>query len=198
MQFEDAAGAYEHFADEFLRRRSDIGENTVRAWAGHLPDNSDLLELGCGGGLPVTRTLVAAGHRVSAIDASPSLLETFRTRFPTVDVRCERVQDSTFFDRQFDAIVAVGLIFLLPAAEQHDMIERIARHLRPGGGLLMTAPVETGEWTDVVTGMRCESLGEQAYREALKSAGFADPHCLTDSGPNNYYATTLSASSDKP
>ncbi|MEM7764383.1 MAG: class I SAM-dependent methyltransferase [Pseudomonadota bacterium] len=193
MPHKDAASAYEHFADEFLRRRSDIGENTVRAWAGGLSNHSELLELGCGGGLPVTRALVAAGHRVSAIDASPSLLATFRSRFPAVDVRCERVQESTFFERQFDAVVAIGLIFLLPADDQHDLIERIARHLHPGGGLLMTAPVETGTWTDVVTGMRCESLGEQAYREALTSSGFAEPDCLTDSGPNNYYATTRTA-----
>ena len=78
-----------------------------------LPQLNDFLELGGGSGQPVTKALVTAGLQVFAIDASPTLLDRFRQAFPSVETRCENVLSSNFFDRQFAAGVAVGLVFLL-------------------------------------------------------------------------------------
>jgi 2-polyprenyl-3-methyl-5-hydroxy-6-metoxy-1,4-benzoquinol methylase len=36
----------------------------------HLPDRGDVLDIGCGCGLPVARCLAAAGHRVTGVDIS--------------------------------------------------------------------------------------------------------------------------------
>lgn len=195
MTSTDSALAYETHASGFLKGRdqSSIGATVVRRWAASLDSSTVVLEIGCGGGLPITRELVDAGLSVWAIDSSPSLLEEFSRRFPEVDYRCEKVQNSTFFSRSFGAIVAVGVVFLLPEDEQFAMFRKVASSLEPSGCFLFTAPLETGSWQDNNTGIECRSVGVERYRAALVSAGFADIESFVDSGKNHYYACRLSA-----
>lgn len=186
----NSALAYESCATQFLkaRDRSDIGACVVRAWAENLAKSTEVLEIGCGGGYPVTRELVAADLRVWAIDSSATLLRTFRKRFPEVVTGCEKLQDSSFFDRKFDAAIAVGVVFLLPEDEQLRLLKRVASVLHPQGQFLFTAPVETGDWLDTNTGLQCRSIGVERYRFELSALGFESIESFTDRGGNHYYS----------
>ena len=55
----DSATAYEVYAQEFLCHRdaSMIGSVVVEEWARTLPAGSEVIELGCGAGYPITRAL---------------------------------------------------------------------------------------------------------------------------------------------
>ncbi len=184
----DPANGYEEHAREFLAARSyTIGTGITRQWARSLPTEAAVLELGCGGGYPVTHALVDAGLNVWAVDASPTLLGKFRQRFPRIPTRCEAVQRSSFFGRTFDAVIAIGLLFLLSEADQMALIRRVATVLRSGGRFLFTAPVETGTWTDIITGRKSCSLGGERYEQALRDAGFALVATCIDEGRNNHY-----------
>jgi hypothetical protein len=44
-------------------------------------------------------------------------------------VSCEKAQCSTFFDREFDGTIAVGLMFLLPELDPQKLIEGAGMHL---------------------------------------------------------------------
>ena len=185
----DEANGYEAFAQEFIttRERSTIGTTTVAMWSRTLPPASTVIDLGCGPGVPVTRTLIDAGHDVFAIDASASMVRAFAERFPQIPVACEAIQDSTFFNRTFDGAVAWGLMFLLRADLQELVIQRVARALKPGGRFLFTAPWQTGTWPDLLTGRESVSLGRDAYLRVLSSAGFALLNEFDDEGENHYY-----------
>lgn len=189
----DSASAYEAHALEFLAARdsSDIGADVIRRWARSLPPATEVFEIACGGGLPVTRTLLKEGLGVWATDSSPTLVETFQSRFPDIPVRCERVQEGDGFGRQFGAVVAIGLIFLLDEADQRALIARAATLLEPGGRFLFTAPLETGSWADRTTGLPSLSLGQDAYEAALCEAGFEGIALYRDAGNGNYYDARL-------
>jgi hypothetical protein len=58
-----------------------------------------------------------------------------------------------------DAALAWGLVFLLPSGEQVALIEMAGKALEPGGRLLFTAPAETCDWTDMLTGAHSMSIG---------------------------------------
>src|SRR5262245_12929395 len=114
----DRSNGYESVAVEFLAgrgsaRSTGIGVKTVRNWARTLPRGAAVIDLACGSGFPITEVLVAEGLKVYAVDAAPSFVQAFRRNLPTTPVVCEAVEDSTFFDRSFDGVVAWGLIFLL-------------------------------------------------------------------------------------
>lgn len=102
-------------------------------------------------------------------------------------MECAAVEDSEFFDRTFDAVIAWGRFFLLDAEVQRRLIGKIARVLRSGGELLFTAPDESGSWPDVMTGRAQFSLGYEEYRKALESEGLSLVGTHRDEGGNHYY-----------
>ncbi|MEM8715258.1 MAG: class I SAM-dependent methyltransferase [Cyanobacteria bacterium P01_G01_bin.4] len=185
----DSADAYERHARDFMRSRdrSQVGVQVVTQWARSLEPSSAVLEIACGGGLPVTQTLVDAGLRVWAIDSSPTLVAVFQQRFPHIPIQCARLQDSDCFQRKYDAAISVGLIFLLDEIDQFRMLDRISDRLRPGASFLFTAPFEVGTWIDISTGHTCVSLGRDVYECALARAGFRAIGRYEDQGGNNYY-----------
>ena len=186
----DAANGYEAVAGEFMERRAEsaIGVSTVRAWARALPPGASILDLGCGHGSPVAEALLNDGFAVHGVDASPTLTDAFRRRFPQAPVACEPVERSTFFGRTYDGIVAIGLLFLLDPETQRALLRRIAVALSPGGRLLFTAPAETCVWTDVLTGRQSRSLGAGEYRAILLDSGLTLAGEHGDEGGNHYYA----------
>ncbi|RCS59862.1 class I SAM-dependent methyltransferase [Parvibium lacunae] len=189
----DSAEAYELNALTFLegRDQSEIGSKIVEKWAHSLEKKASVIELACGGGYPITRTLAETAMQLWAIDSSPTLVAKFKSRFPNIPIQCEKVQNSTFFGRKFDAAIAVGLLFLLPATEQADLITRIAETLLPKGRFLFMAPIQTGTWKDLNTGLECISLGQEGYGELLHKAGFRVIATYMDKGENNYYDAEL-------
>lgn len=184
---EDASSGYEAFAEEFMAVRSASGRAVVRKWAASLPRACSVVDVGAGHGEPLTSALIDEGLAVSAIDASPKMVAAFRRRFPDVEVACEPAERSRFFDRRFDAALAVGLIFLLSEDGQRELIRRVSAALETGGRLLFSAPRQVGAWNDILTGQLSRSLGGEEYRRILAHSGLrlVDEH--VDEGGTCYY-----------
>ena len=184
----DSSVGWDDAADAFLKARSGTGAELVRSWVReHLRLAQSVVDIGCGFGEPVTRVLVDEGLDVFAIDASPRLIDEFRRRFPDVPCVCEPAQRSTFFDRSFDAAIAVGLVFLLSAEDQALLIRNVASALSPVGHFLFSAPHQPAEWEDMLTGRTSVSLGRDAYIRLLDDAGLSLAGTLTDEGGNHYF-----------
>lgn len=188
----DRSHGYEGVSAEFLVRRgsghsSCIGVNEVRKWALTLPRGAAVVDLGCGPGFPITEVLVAEGLNVFGVDAAQTLVQAFRHNLPNTPVACEAVQDSRFFDRTFDAVLAWGLMFLLSAEDQHCLIQRIADILVPGGRLLFTSPAEPVVWNDAMTELESRSLGAEEYRRQLLAVDLFISNEYEGEGQNHYY-----------
>lgn len=183
---DDPSAGWEAVAATFADIRSAVGTEVVARWAHALPGRAAILDIGCGTGWPIACALADQGFALFGVDASPSLLAAFRQNLPHASTVCEAVQTSRFFDRAFDAAIAIGLIFLLAEAEQIALIGRVRSALCPGGRFLFTAPREDCAWQDTLTGRPSRSLGEATYRAALVAAGFQPLDGLTDSGGNHY------------
>ena len=121
------------------------------------------------------------------VDASPAMVTAFRARFPTVSVECSAVEESAFFARPFDGVVAWGLFFLLDAEVQCRLVARVAAVLPSGGRFLFTAPSQSCSWADAMTGRTSISLGYEAYRNALEAEGMSLVGTHRDEGENHYY-----------
>ena len=188
----DRSNGYEAVAVEFLARRcsgrsTGIGVHEVREWARTLPNGAAVIDLGCGPGFPVTEVLVAEGLEVFALDAAPSFVQAFRRNLPNTSIVCEAVQDSTFFGRTFDGVLAWGLVFLLSAEDQRRFLQSVAGILVTGGRLLFTSPAEPLVWNDVMTGLESRSLGAEEYRRQLSAVGLRVMSEYEDEGQNHYF-----------
>jgi SAM-dependent methyltransferase len=182
LGWNDAAG-------EFIEARedSDIGVEVVRAWARSLGSGTAVLDLGCGSGAPIAQLLSDVGLQLYGVDASPRLVARFRDRFPNARVSCEPVQTSRFFDCNFDGIIAIGLMFLLPVEEQQTVVQKVGSALTPGGSFLFTAPQQPCEWNDSITGRESRSLGHDRYVALLATAGLRLVANHVDEGENYYF-----------
>ena len=190
----DKSRGYEQIANIFIKGRGQavngIGTSSVRKWVRTLPSNSTVLDLGCGTGIPGSMILRDYGMKVYAIDASPTMVKAFQQNFPGTPVACEAAEDSSFFDRKFDAIIAWGLLFLLPEKTQEIIIAKAANALRTGGKFLFTATYLKNEWKDAMTEQPSFSLGAGKYRELLTASGLSVTDEFEDEGENYYFEAT--------
>ena len=185
----DASNGWEAVADKLMahRERSRIGVSVVRTWAQHLARGASILDLGCGSGVPLSEALMNDGFVVHGIDASPTLVAAFRSRFPHACVACEAAETSHLFGRTFDGILAVGLLFLLSTDDQRSLILRTGAALNCGGRLLFSSPAQACTWPDLLTGRESRSLGAEAYAAILSEAGLTLVGNYTDEGESHYY-----------
>ncbi|GAO44163.1 class I SAM-dependent methyltransferase [Flavihumibacter petaseus] len=187
----DNSNGYERKAREFIATRGSavhgIGAHELKQWVVHLKKGCTVLDLGCGTGIPGTKVLLDAGFSVYGVDAAPTMEAAFRKNFPGVPVACEPVETSVFFNRKFDAVVAIGLIFLLPAESQELVLKKVAGGLEEGGQFLFTAPTKTITWIDVLTDRGSVSLGAERYLALLSGFGLKLVSEFEDEGDNHYY-----------
>jgi len=147
----------------------------VEALLTRLPEGSDVLELGCGGGGPATRAL-AAHHRVVGVDISERQLERARRLVPQARFVQADVTQLELEPASFDAVVLLFLFGHIPRAKQRPLLERIFHRLVPGGwflGTLGTANADDeveADWLGAP--MFFASYDERWNREALLGAGF--------------------------
>ena len=132
-----------------------------------LPARARVLDLGCGAGEPIARWFIAEGFTVTGIDFAEPMLDLARARWPDGDWRqvdMKRLE----LGETFDGIIAWNSFFHLRPDEQRMCIGRMAKHLEPGGSVLMTVGHKAGEVSGTVG-------GEPVYHASLSPAEYA-PH----------------------
>lgn len=187
----DKSNGYEQVASLFIAGlgsdRLETAAPVVADWSRMLPGGATVLDLGCGTGVPISLALIECGFNVYGVDASPAMIAAFRARFPTCPVECAALEESDFFGRTFDGVVAWGLFFLLNPEVQRTSIAKVAAVLPANGRFLFTTPSQSCSWADLMTGRTSISLGYEAYRNALESKGMSLLGTHLDEVGNHYY-----------
>jgi ubiquinone/menaquinone biosynthesis C-methylase UbiE len=106
------------------------------------PAGSATLEVGCGEGR-VARDLAAQGHRVTGVDASPTLLAAAAAAHAGGRYLVADAADLPFDDASFDLVVAYSS--LMDVQDMPGAVREVARVLKPAGHLCMcvTHPLPT-------------------------------------------------------
>ncbi|KAJ5963384.1 Methyltransferase type 11 [Penicillium vulpinum] len=101
-------------------------------------DQTSILELGCGAGVPCTQLLASREYiSVTANDISDTQIAMAKKRLPeSVNLIPGDMMELKFGQEQFDAVVAMYSIIHLPRDEQTTILHRIHDWLKPGGRLL--------------------------------------------------------------
>jgi SAM-dependent methyltransferase len=108
-----------------------------------------VLDLGCGTGR-IAHRLMALGHPVTAVDASPEMLAHVRA-----DAVCSRIED-VHLGRRFDAVLLAS--HLVNAPDSGPVLAAVARHLSPAGRAIIEW--HPPAWFDTVADGAGGSLGE--------------------------------------
>jgi SAM-dependent methyltransferase len=164
LRYAEWAGQIESPALEWLR---DLDRR--------LPDGADVLDLGCGRGVPGTRH-VARRHRVTGVDISAVQIELARHHVPEASFVHADALELEVAPGTLDAVVALHFFGHLPLSDQRELVGRVGLWLRDGGLLLATFGAgEPGEDVDqdwLGAPMYFASLGGDAYLPLLRDCGF--------------------------
>ena len=161
-------------------RRDDDYPDEYRPWLAtlhqRLPVPADVLDLGCGCGIPVAKTLTQRGHRVTGVDLSDVQITRARHLVPHATFWRADATQIGFPDRVFDAVVCLYTLIHLPLDSQPRLISRIASWLRPGGWLLATTGAQawTGtqdNWLGSTTTMWWSHADATTYHAWITRAG---------------------------
>lgn len=131
---------YDAVAERYAAYVSNSTSHPRRAWVSdllrRLPPAADVLELGCGPGVPTAAAIVGAGHALTGVDISPGQLEIARRLVPGGTFVEGDMSSVAFEPASFDAVVALYSLIHVPRRRYPQLLESVARWLRPGGWFL--------------------------------------------------------------
>ncbi|MEU7838067.1 MULTISPECIES: class I SAM-dependent methyltransferase [unclassified Nonomuraea] len=161
-------------------RGDEDGDGQYAPWLeelhSRLPPRARVLDLGCGCGVPVARSLAAAGHDVTGVDLSDVQIERARRLVPAATFVRGDATALDLPDASFDAVVCLYALIHMPLERQPALIGRVAAWLRPSGRFLVTTGWEswTGTedgWLGGATTMWWSHADAATYRTWLREAG---------------------------
>ncbi len=149
----------------------------LRLLSDSIPEQADVLDLGCGCGVPMARDLTERGHRVLGVDLSAVQISRARRLVPGAEFRQADAVELAPAPDSLDAIVCLYVLIHLPRSEQETLIHRFGTWLRPGGILLATVGATAGtgtdpNWLDGGVPMWWDHPDADTYRTWLAGAGF--------------------------
>lgn len=116
-----------------------------------------ILDLGCGTG-ELTAQIAESGAQVTGIDSSPSMISSAKSHYPSIKFE---VADATTFalNETFDAVFTNATLHWI--RQQEKALDRIWRHLKPGGTLVLEMGGKGN--VDDITGALKEAMEEKGY-----------------------------------
>ncbi len=166
---------YERHADTWAALRGDVvtEQFALDLLLDRLTPGATVLDIGCGSGRPIARSLLEMGLRVTGIDSSQRLISIARRDFPDAEWIVGDMRDLDLA-RRFDAVLAWYSLFHLAPDDQRRMFARFAGHAAPGGLLLFPTGHRLGELIGEWQGepLYHGSLDPAEYRALLDDNGF--------------------------
>ena len=150
-----------------------------------VPAGGDIVDIGCGSGLPLAGELIERGFDVTGIDGTPTMVALFMRNLPGVAVHLADMRELAL-NRRFQGLLAWDSFFHLAPDDQRGMFSRFQAHAAPGAALMFSSGTAEGEAIGALEGDRLYhgSLDPDEYRSLLDAAGFAviahlqeDPDC---------------------
>lgn len=146
-----------------------------------IPEGGQILDLGCGSGLPLARELADRGFAVTGVDGAPEMLELFRHNLPDSKAVLMDMRALSLGER-FSGILAWDSFFHLAPTDQRGMFGRFAAHAAQGCALMFTSGPAEGEAIGELEGVPLYhgSLGADEYRSLLRAHGFRVVHHVVE------------------
>jgi ubiquinone/menaquinone biosynthesis C-methylase UbiE len=134
---------YNAIADRYLaeRSRDSADIRLLYDFMDRLPTNAQVLDAGCGAGVPVTQML-SERYQVMGVDFSEAQIELATRIVPEATFLCEDITRLDFPENTFDGITSYYAIIHVPREEHESLLANFYRMLTPGGFSLLCLGAE--------------------------------------------------------
>jgi SAM-dependent methyltransferase len=167
--YTDAARLYD-FIHEAKGRDADAEADAfVREIRLRKPDARTLLDVACGTGANLPR--FAQSFEVMGLDASQHMVRIARDKCPHVEIVTADMR-AFHLDLRFDAVVSLfsGVGYLVEEPELRDAVRTMAKHLTPGGVLMLEGWVEVDQWLGSAVSSDSCTIDDMAVARVTRSS----------------------------
>jgi 2-polyprenyl-3-methyl-5-hydroxy-6-metoxy-1,4-benzoquinol methylase len=168
-------------------RNSVYGVTPVERALKFVPGGRSALDVGCGAGGRIVRTLQSSGFIVTGIDVSEAMVDLAIGNHPDASFY---VQDICTWqpDHKYDFIVAWDSIFHLPLDMHRPVLDKLCNMLETSGILIYTFGNAIGEHTDTwqEDEFYYSSIGINGNLAALIDNGLTIMHLELDQFPERH------------
>ncbi len=189
------ADGYDAIADRYYAWSDARPSATRQRWLARalelIPPGSDVLDLGCGAGVPMTRAL-AAGRHVTGVDISARQVELARAAVPEATFIHADMSALDLAPASVDAVVAFYSLTHVPRADLPGLLASVRVWLRPGGILIASMGAQ-----DAPDGVEADWLGAPMFfshygakenRALVRRAGFELEEAVVEEEPEDRHA----------
>ena len=192
MEQDKLANIYDKFAESYdgSRELFNIDEIITDFHTRLAPETGNMLDLGCGAGVPIGQSFVNNGWTVTGVDFSQKMLSLANTNVPEMKTICSDMCSVEFNAGEFDAITSIYSLFHIPKDKHTELFSNLYRWLNPNGMALFTYATKEYTGSDEFDGYK-EFLGQQLFYShstpddlfnMLEETGFMieskDYHCI--------------------
>ena len=190
--------AYDRIAARYVEERGH--ENSIRYLKRLdklLNGGSTILDLGCGGGIPVDSYLVERGHKVIGLDISNAMLDLARRNVPDAEYRLCDMADLKEGEYSVDAVVSFFSIIHVDRRLHRQLFQHLRSYLPRGAPILVTMGESDWEGEEDFLGvpMAWSHFDRSANRALIADCGFSilyeDLHPGNSSGDDDWHPIFL-------
>lgn len=171
---------YDQIAGHYLRSKVSSDPlilGVLEDFSRSLPSDAEVLDLGCGAGVPVTQWL-SKRYSVTGVDVSRRQIELARQNVPDAALIQSDVTALEFPSDTFHGVVSFYAVIHVPREEQSLLVTHIYQWLKPGGVFLANWATEEWEgeetdWEGWGAPMWWSHYGTERNLKMMTDAGFS-------------------------
>jgi 2-polyprenyl-3-methyl-5-hydroxy-6-metoxy-1,4-benzoquinol methylase len=136
---------------------------------------ANILDTGCGSGIPIDKYLLEQGFCVTGIDISREQIKLAKKNLSQGNFLVKDMAEVDFPANSFDAIVSFYSIFHIPREEHPALLKKLYNLMKPDGYLLIT--MGSGDWEGTAENFHGAKMfwshyGAAKNKQLVKQAGF--------------------------
>jgi len=189
------ADGYDAIAERYYAWSDARPSATRRRWLARalelIPEGSEVLDLGCGAGVPMTRAL-AVGRRVTGVDISARQVELARAAVPEATFIHADMTVLDLAPASLDAVVAFYSLTHVPRSDLPGLLIAVRGWLRPGGILIASMGAQDSpdaveaDWLGAP--MFFSHHGAKKNQALVRQAGFELEEAAVEEEPEDRHA----------
>lgn len=167
---------YDRIAEVYCRERSRFDNDAqIEEFISYLPERGVVLDIGCGGGIPVLYRLLKRGFNAKGIDFSKSMLDIAKRNVPEAELILGDVTKTEFKKGSLEGVISTYAFIHIHRSHHPALYKKMQHWLKPRGVIMIGTGIDDWIGEDEYYGVNMvwNHAGANENLKLVQDAGFS-------------------------